>query len=256
MQSLPVSPPPMTMTFLPLASIFLPLLDVIHESPTALLSSSDLVLLCRNSIARCTPLNSLPGQLRSRAMVAPVAQRTASNCSRMSLHDGGASVPGIMSLISLARGCLAPPMLPAAPVLKTTPSFSRRSTRRCTTPILSAFMLGTPYIISPPTRSARSYTVTRWPALLSWSAAAMPAGPEPMTATFLPVRMAGGWGLIQPCSKALSMMAHSMFLIVTGFSMMPSTHAPSHGAGHTRPVNSGKLLVIWRRSSARFQSPL
>ena len=83
----------------------------------------------------------------------------------------------------------------------------------------------------------------------------MPAGPEPMMATFLPERLLGGLGTIQPSSKALSMMAHSMFLIVTGFSMMPSTHAPSHGAGHTRPVNSGKLLVMSSRSSACFQRP-
>ena len=43
-------------------------------------------------------------------------------------------------------------------------------------------------------RSARSKTVTRWPALLSWSAQARPAGPEPTTATFLPVRFSGGFG--------------------------------------------------------------
>jgi hypothetical protein len=36
------------------------------------------------------------------------------------------------------------------------------------------------------------------PALLSCAAAASPAGPEPTTATFLPVRFSGGWGLIHP----------------------------------------------------------
>ena len=40
-----------------------------------------------------------------------------------------------------------------------------------------------------------------------------------------------------------------MLLMVTGGSMMPRTQEPSHGAGQTRPVNSGKLLVLWRRSS-------
>ena len=49
-------------------------------------------------------------------------------------------------------------------------------------------MLGMPYISRPPGRSARSKTVTLWPALLSWAAAESPAGPEPTTATFLPVR--------------------------------------------------------------------
>ena len=33
-------------------------------------------------------------------------------------------------------------------------------------------------------------------------------------------------------------------------SLMPSTHAASHGAGHSRPVNSGKLLVACSRSIA------
>ena len=104
-------------------------------------------------------------------------------------------------------------------------------------------------------RSLRSKTVTQWPALLSWAAQARPAGPEPTTATRLPVRVSGGSGTTQPSSKPLSMMAHSMFLIVTGGALMPSTHAPSHGAGQTRPVNSGKLLVLCSRSSASRHRP-
>ena len=57
----------------------------------------------------------------------------------------------------------------------------------------------------------------------------------------------GGSATTQPSSKPLSMIAHSMLLIVTGGSLMPSTHEPSHGAGQTRPVNSGKLLVLCSR---------
>ena len=41
-----------------------------------------------------------------------------------------------------------------------------------------------------------------------------------------------------------------MDLIVTGLSMMLRVHDSSHGAGHTRPVTSGKLLVECRTSSA------
>ena len=41
-------------------------------------------------------------------------------------------------------------------------------------------------------RSARSKTVTSWPAALSWAAQARPAGPEPTTATRFPVRLTGG----------------------------------------------------------------
>lgn len=35
-----------------------------------------------------------------------------------------------------------------------------------------------------------------------------------------------------------------MFLMVTGGSDIPKTHAPSQGAGHTRPVNSIHTSII------------
>lgn len=54
----------------------------------------------------------------------------------------------------------------------------------------------------------------------------------------------------------LSMMVHSMVLMATGGSLMPSTQLPSQGAGHTLPVNSGKLLVCKRRYSASCHRPL
>ncbi len=93
--------------------------------------------------------------------------------------------------------------------------------------------------------SSFSKTVTECPARLSCWAAANPAGPEPTTATFLPVRASGGGGkaLTQPSSKARLMMESSISLIVTDLSLIASTHADSHGAGHSIPVNSGKLFV-------------
>lgn len=45
------------------------------------------------------------------------------------------------------------------------------------------------------------------------------------------------------------------YLIATGFSLMPKTHASSQGAGHVVPVNSGKLLVSSNLSRALFHSP-
>ncbi len=51
------------------------------------------------------------------------------------------------------------------------------------------------------------------------------------------------------------MIATSTFLMVTGSRLMPTTQAVSHGAGHNRPVNSGKLLVACSRSNASSQSP-
>jgi hypothetical protein len=51
-------------------------------------------------------------------------------------------------------------------------------------------------------------------------------------------------------------MAHSIVLMVTGLSSMLSVHDASHGAGHTRPVTSGKLLVECRLRAASSQLPL
>ena len=51
------------------------------------------------------------------------------------------------------------------------------------------------------------------------------------------------------------MIPHSIDLIITGSSLIASTHAASHGAGQIRPVNSGKLLVACRRSIASRHSP-
>src|SRR5947209_3069266 len=100
-----------------------------------------------------------------------------------------------------------------------------------------------PYISKPPARSARSKTVTQCPARLSCAAAHSPAGPDPITATFLFVRTLGGSGTTQPSCQPFSMIEYSRFLIVTGGALIPSTQEPSHGAGQTRPVKSGKLLV-------------
>src|SRR5690625_2438129 len=50
------------------------------------------------------------------------------------------------------------------------------------------------------------------------------------------------------------MMATSTFLMVTGSPLIPTTQADSHGAGHNRPVNSGKLFVACNCSIACRQS--
>ena len=60
-------------------------------------------------------------------------------------------------------------------------------------------------------------------------------------------------GRTKPSSHARSTISTSICLIVTAGSLIPSTHAASHGAGHSRPVNSGKLFVACRRSAAASQ---
>ena len=102
-------------------------------------------------------------------------------------------------------------------------------------------------------RSARSNTVTSWPARVNCWAAASPAGPDPTTATDFPVSTYARLGTTQPSSKALSMISTSTCLMVTGSELIPSTQDASHGAGQSRPVNSGKLLVACNRSMASCQ---
>src|SRR5918992_1121037 len=87
---------------------------------------------------------------------------------------------------------------------------------------------------TPPMRSSFSKTVTLCPAQFSCWAAARPAGPEPTTATLLPVLFSGGGGLgaTQPSSKARLIMESSISLMVTGSSLIVSTHAGSHPAIH------------------------
>ena len=74
-----------------------------------------------------------------------------------------------------------------------------------------------------------------------------------------PVEMAAGWGSTVPSIQAWSTIVCSIRLIVTlppvCSSAIDSTHAASHGAGHSRPVNSGKLLVACRRSLAASHRP-
>jgi hypothetical protein len=66
----------------------------------------------------------------------------------------------------------------------------------------------------------------------------------------LPDFSRGGCGTTQPSSQPLSMMKCSIDLMPTASSLMLSVHAASQGAGQMRPVNSGKLFVEWRTSSA------
>ena len=104
-------------------------------------------------------------------------------------------------------------------------------------------------------RSARSNSVTSCPARASCWAPAIPAGPLPTTATRRPVRARAGRGSTQDSSNARSAIDFSSSLIDTGSSLTFNVQACSHGAGQTRPVISGKLLVAWSRSIASAQSP-
>ena len=124
MQSVPVSPPPITRTSLLWASMYLP--------SSSRLSRRLLVLAVRKSMAKWMPFNLRPATGKSRGIVAPVASRTASD--RASSSAGSRSLPT------------------STPVSNRMPSRSSRSTRRATT-CLSSFMFGMPYMSRPPIRS-------------------------------------------------------------------------------------------------------
>mmetsp|Transcript_11762 Transcript_11762/g.38725 ORF Transcript_11762/g.38725 Transcript_11762/m.38725 type:complete len:200 (+) Transcript_11762:257-856(+) len=130
MQSVPVSPPPMTTTCLPFAEMKPP--PYLEVSPTSGVASvvssagglakSAFWLRVRNSIAYTIPSRSRPGMGRLFGTVDPMARTVASN-------------PSTVSLMAAAST--------SAPVTKEIPSASIRSTLRCTVS-LSSFMFGMP----------------------------------------------------------------------------------------------------------------
>ena len=60
---------------------------------------------------------------------------------------------------------------------------------------------------------------------------------------------------LAPIALLTSMIRSSISLIVTGSVLIDSTQASSHGAGHSVPVNSGKLFVACSCSIASRQWP-
>src|SRR3954447_22894911 len=184
-------------------------------------------------MAKCTPSSSRPGTGRSRGTREPSASTTASYSSRSSsaLTSTPTSTPRRSSPPSSTSCC------------------TRRSTIH-----FSILKSGTPKRTRPPAASSRSNSVTACPSRRSCCAAAMPAGPLPTTATDMPVSCCGGCGTTQPSDHARLTIAFSICLIVTASpSRISSTHDASHGAGHRRPVNSGKLFVAcsWRIASSQ-----
>src|SRR5207302_8527999 len=84
-----------------------------------------------------------------------------------------------------------------------------------------------------------------------------PAGPDPTMPTDRPDGPGNGAAVTYPSSNARLMISTSTCLMVTGEPpAIPSTHDASHGAGHSRPVNSGKLLVACSCSIANSHCPV
>ena len=114
---------------------------------------------------------------------------------------------------------------------------------------------GIPKRNNPPGSDALSKTVVAWPARLINCAAAKPEGPDPITATALPVLSIGLIGLIQPSFQPLSAIAFSICSMATASEFIFKTQDASQGAGQILPVNSGKLLVACKIFNAFSHSP-
>ncbi len=83
--------------------------------------------------------------------------------------------------------------------------------------------------------------MTSYPNFARSPAQVTPAGPEPITATFLPFVFSGFSGEI-PFSLAQSATNLSNFPIEIGSPFIPRIHTPSHwlSCGHTRPHTAGR----------------
>ena len=85
--------------------------------------------------------------------------------------------------------------------------------------------------------------MTWYPFLASSPAQVSPAGPEPTTATFLPLD-SGLWGAALTFSRYQSAANRSSRPMATGSPLMPRTHFASHWVswGQTRPDTAGRAL--------------
>ena len=171
-QSAPVSPPPMITTRLPFA-----LIGDVSRSPCCTRLDGG-----RYSIAWYTPLRSRPGTGRSRHCVAPPASTTASNSACSSLPV--TSTPTLV----LTRNSV-----PSSRICS-----SRRSRYFFS-------ILNSGNAVAEQTADSigavEDHDVVPG-AGVSCCAAARPAGPEPTTATRLPVDSLASTGLIQPSFHA------------------------------------------------------
>ncbi|CDE84505.1 unknown [Coraliomargarita sp. CAG:312] len=200
----------MTRTFLPFADI-----SKVFDSPE----------LKRNwapkySRAKCTPDKFFPATSsdKPRGICVPKHKHSASNF----LHKYSAEISAPIS----------------TPPSNNMPELLSISRRRSIMLFLS-LKSGIPYRKSPPKFTFFSNTTTSCPHLFNASAAASPEGPDPMTATRIPVWTRVLKGSTYPRLKAFSIISYSICRMATGSKFMPAQHAASQRAGHTREVNSG-----------------
>ena len=99
--------------------------------------------------------------------------------------------------------------------------------------------------------------VTSCPLRIRSPATVSPPGPEPTTATFLPVLGAmGGMGMSER-PRAQSAAKRSRLPMETGVSFLPTMHRPWHWLswGQTRPQTAGRLFFSHSLRMAWVKSP-
>ena len=145
-------------------------------------------------------------------------------------------------------------------VRNSTPIFSSMATSAATMD-LGKRNSGIPYTITPPSLWKASKTVTLCPARRTSAATVNPAGPEPTTATFLPVSAAGAGGVCKLFSRSKSATKRSKRPIETerstSLKIFPTVHCAWHcfSCGHTRPHIAGSRFVVFIMSTAFLNSP-
>ena len=115
---------------------------------------------------------------------------------------------------------------------------------------------GIPYRNTPPESCSASKTCTAWPMRASSPAAVSPPGPEPTTATFLPVAAMSrvGASMFASAQSATNRSSHPT---ATGSPFNPRMHLASHctSCGQTRPVVAGSALLVRKILAAVSKSP-
>ena len=130
------------------------------------------------------------------------------------------------------------PMMTSVSIL--TPNFLTLSISGCTTPSFGRRNSGIPYVSTPPGSWRASKIVTSYPIFAKSPAHVTPEGPEPITATFLPLVFSGAAGT-KPFSLDQSATKRSSLPMEIGSPLIPRMHLPSHwlSCGHTRPQTAG-----------------
>ena len=167
------------------------------------------MLLVRYSLAENTPLAFSPGIPINLGRPAPEPINTASKPSSPRSSSIVTDLP-ITTLVSI----FTPSDFTFSISLSTTLLFGRRNS-------------GIPYDKTPPALWSASKIVTSYPSFARSPAHVSPAGPEPITATFLPFFVSALAGLI-PFSLAVSATKRSSLPIETASPLIPRIHLASH----------------------------